>query len=345
MTKQERQIPNLISSQAYLIGLFNARLKEIDQRGVKVLRLNCHFVKSHYDDNFFHFVIQNDLTYKIETGVRRRCKIFCVSFSGHARRKMYQALKLAYEHGFNQGDVIVPKPLWYSDELMAAFYIGVPGENLLEHIKNGYFDPSIIQKVALGLLKLHDIKPTEDIKLKKHTFSPVFLDPTNVINRAYNKDTSLTHEILVQFHRLKKLYQKIIKDQAVFSHGDFHPENVIINTFNNRQLAIIDFSEVTLAPVYYDIASFLQQLEFMTRNYLTPEEYLNTEYVFLSAYFNCKKIPREIQNKINLYKSWTALKSAVYFMIFNDQANRNFAEGLLAESEDLYRQIKPQLKR
>ena len=120
---------------------------------------------------------------------------------------------------------------------------------------------------------------------------------------------------------------------------------MIINTFNNRQLAIIDFSEVTLAPVYYDIASFLQQLEFMTRNYLTPEEYLNTEYVFLSAYFNCKKIPREIQNKINLYKSWTALKSAVYFMIFNDQANRNFAEGLLAESEDLYRQIKPQLKR
>jgi len=339
MTEQERQIPSLISNQAYLIDLFNARLKEIDQQGVKVLRLNCHFIKSYYDDNFFHFVIQNDLTYKIKKGVRRRCKIFCVSFSGHARRKMYQALKLVYEHGFHQGEVIVPKPLWYADELMAAFYVGVPGENLLEHIKNGYFDLSTIKKVALGLLKLHDIKPTKGVKLKKHGFSSVFLDPTNVINRAYNKDTSLAHEILAQFNRLKKLYQTIIKDQAVFSHGDFHPENVIINTFDNRQLGIIDFSEVTLAPVYYDIASFLQQLEFMTRNYLTPGEYLNIEYIFLSTYFNCKKIPQETQNKINLYKSWTALKSAVYFMIFDDQVNRNFAAGLLTQSEDLYRQI------
>jgi len=340
MTEQERQIPSLISNQAYLIGLFNARLKEIDQRGVKVLRLNCHFIKSHCDDNFFHFVIQNDLTYKVETGVRRRCRIFCVSFSGQARRKMYQVLKLVYEQGFHQGDVIVPRPLWYSDELMAAFYLGVPGENLLEHIKNGYFDLSTIQTIALGLLKLHNIKPTKDIKLKKHAFSPVFLDPTNVINRAYNKDTNLAHEVLIQFSKLQNLYQTIIKDQAVFSHGDFHPENVIINTFNNRQLVIIDFSEVTLAPVYYDIASFLQQFEFMTRNYLTPEEYSNTEYIFLSTYFNCKKIPQEIQNKINLYKSWTALKSAVYFMIFDDQVNRRFAEGLLTQSEDLYRQIK-----
>jgi len=340
MTNQEKQIPNLIKDEQYLMDLFQQRIKNIDSQGDKILRIDNHFVKKHFDDKFFHFVLYNNITLKTITGLRKRYIILCISFSGHKRQKMYQALELIYQHGFSKGDIIVPKPLWYIDELMAAFYIGVPGDNLLEHIKNGYLDLKLIKKIAQGLAKFHQIVPPKNLKLKKHSFAPVYLDPTNIIHRDYNKNTLLAKDVLAQFKKLKKLQSTLIKSNYFFSHGDFHPENVIINRFNNNQIIFIDFSEICLAPIYYDIASFLQQLQFMTSSYLSIEEYKQIEYTFIATYFNNQKIDQTIMNKINLYKAWTSLKSVIYFMIFEDKANRDFAEYLLTQSEDYLRQIK-----
>lgn len=337
----QNKIFNLITDKNYLEDLFNKHIADIDQDGFKVLRIQSYYIKQHIDSNFFHFVIQHNIAIETRKNIRRRYKIYCVSFSHHERRKMFQVLQLAYAHGFDKGDVIVPRPLWYIDELMAAFYVGVPGENLLEHIKNGYSSLNTIRKISQGLSNFHGIAPPKSFKLTRHNFSPKYLDPTNIINRPYNRNTRLATEVVVQYKKLKIAYKKIInKNEYYLSHGDFHPENVIVNKFNNRQIALIDFSEVGLAPVYFDIGSFLQQLQFMTLNYLTPEQYQQIEYIFCSTYFNKKKLPLEIKNKLNLYKSWTALKSTVYFMIFEDEINRNFARYLLTQSEDFYRQIK-----
>lgn len=340
MTAKEKKIPQLLNDPAYLTGLFNARITDIDPTAVKLLNLQSHKIKAHFDHQFFHFVLYHNLTYETLSGLRKRCIVLSIAFSSHGRRWMYAALELAYHHGFAQGSVIVPRPLWYLPELMAAFYIGLPGDNLLEHIKNNYLNLTTIKKIANGLSKLHDIPKPKSFKLKKHDFSPVFLDPTNVIGRPYNAHTRLAQDVLAQFKQLKQAKKKLIKGAYAFSHGDFHPENVIINKFNNNQVVFIDFSEVCLAPVYFDIASFLQQLEFMTLSYLSPKAYAQIEYVLLSSYFNRKHLDTPLLDRINLYKSWTALKSSVYFMIFEDATKRRFAEELLTRSEDLYRQIK-----
>ena len=340
MTEKEKQIPKLLTNHEYMVKLFNSRLFDIDHKALKVLNLNFYIIKEHLGKKFFHYVVYHKLTLKTNTGLRKRYTILCISFSNHGRRRMYQALELAYQNGFDKGQIIVPKPLWYVEELMAAFYIGVPGDNLLEYVKNGYLNMVIVKRLAHGLSRLHNILSFKKIKLKKHNFSPIFLDPTNVINRSYNKQTQLAKEVIKQFKLLKVIKKKLGKDRHAFAHGDFHPENVIVNKFNNNQLAIIDFSEVCLAPIYYDIASFLQQFEFMTSSYLEPQEYEQAEYIFLSTYFNRQRLDKNIKNKINLYKSWTALKSSVYFMIFEDDANHRFAEQLLTKSEDLSRLIK-----
>ena len=340
MTNKEKQIPKLINDHDYMLDFFNDRIKDVDQKATKVIHLESYKVKAHFDDKFFHYVIYNKLTLKTVEGLRKRYSIICISFSSHGRQRMYQSLELIYKCGFSKGDVIVPRPLWYIDKLMAAFYVAVPGDNLLEHIKNGYLDLSTIKKIAIGLSKLHDIKKPITLELKKHDFSPAFLDATNVVGRPYNANTQLAKDVLIQFKRLQQTKHKLIQGDYIFSQGDFHPENIIINRYQNNQLAIIDFSEVCLAPAYYDIASFLQQIKFMTLSYLTPKEHDQIEYIFLSTYFKQKKIDQHIQDRINLYKSWTALKSTVYFMIFEDQVNRRFAEYLLTQSEDLYRQIK-----
>ena len=222
---------------------------------------------------------------------------------------------------------------------MCSSDLGIPGDNLLEHIKNNYINLNTVGKIAKAILKLHSIKPNK-IKLAKHKFSLDYLDPTNVLSFEHNRETKLAEAIIRQFKYLGTMHKKIISDKYFLSHGDFHPENVIINQYNNRQVAIIDLSEVCLAPIYYDIASFLQQLEFMSRSYVTEKEYKKIERVFLESYFNKLEISQEIKNKINLYKSWTALKSTVYFMIFTDQINHNFAEFLLTKSEEFCKRIK-----
>ncbi len=339
MTKQEEQIPYLLTSHAYMMGFFAQRIREINPQADKLLRLESHEIKAHRDKKFFHYVIMHQLTLRVG-GLRKRYIVLSISFSGHKRKKMYQTLELAYQHGFAKGNVIVPRPLWYIDELMAAFYIGVPGDNLLEHIKNGYLNLNLIKKIAEGLAKFHQLAPAKSLKLKKHSFSPIYLDPTNVIGRAYNQKSILANGVLEQYHLLKKAQHHLIKDDYLISHGDFHPENVIINKFNNNQIVLIDFSEVCLAPVYFDIGSFLQQLEFMTLSYLSNEQHKQIEYTFLTGYFKQRQISQDIKNKINLYKGWTALKSVVYFMIFEDETNRHFAKYLLARSEDFYQQIK-----
>lgn len=335
MTKQEKQIPDLITNPDYLENFFNGHITDIDRHGQQVVQLRCYKIKQYLDNQFFHYVLQNNLTIELKNGLRRRYKIFCVSFSGHKRRQMYQVLDLAYHHGFDQGAAIVPRPLWYVNHLMAAFYVGVPGQNFLEHLKNGNLNFKLAKELGRGLLQLHQIKiKPHNLSLSKHSFSLDYLDPTTVLDRDYNKKTKMAGDVKQQFKNLKAIYKKLIDDKPVLSHGDFHPENVIVHEFKNNKLAIIDFSETCLAPVYYDIASFLQQMEFMTRSYITPGQYAKLERAFLTGYWNEVIINDQMQAKINLYKSWTALKSAVYFMIFEDQVNQGFAKYLLRRSQE-----------
>lgn len=340
MTKQEKHIPELLNSHEYMWEFFNQRVKQIDPQAKKILHLSSHPIKAHRDEKFFHYVIEHKITLGLENGLRRRCTVMCISFSQHRRRKMYQVLELAYQHGFNKNLVTVPQPLWYINKLMALFYIAVPGDNLLEHIKNGHLDLDLIKKLAQGLAKFHQLKIPKNILLEKHKFSLNYLDPTQITQRDYNQKTLLNQDVHNQFKRLKQAEKILRQDVYLLSHGDFHPENVIINRFNTQHLVIIDFSEACLAPIYYDLGSFLQQLSFMTLNYLTPEEQQQVEYTFLSTYFNRRQLDQYIYDRINLYKAWTALKSVVYFMVFEDKTNRKFAEFLLTQSEDFYRQIK-----
>ena len=216
MTDKEKKIPNLITSADYLKDLFSQRIKDIDPRAVKILHIGSHSIKKHLDEKFFHYVILNNIVVKMENGLRKRYKILAISFSGDGRKKMYQALELVYKNGFNKGEIVVPRPLWYVGSLMAAFYVGIPGDNLLEHIKNNYINLNTVGKIAKAILKLHSIKPNK-IKLAKHKFSLDYLDPTNVLSFEHNRETKLAEAIIRQFKYLGTMHKKIISDKYFLS--------------------------------------------------------------------------------------------------------------------------------
>jgi len=222
---------------------------------------------------------------------------------------------------------------------MALFYLGIPGDSLLEHLKNGHFDLNNIKKIAQALERLHASQVPGGV-FTTHDFSFPYVDPTNVLGRDYNLNDPLKSAVLTQLSRLQQLQKKVITEKNVLSHGDFHPDNIIINKFDSHQLAFIDFSEVCLSPCYYDLASFLQQLELMSLGYLDRRLYLQAEKVFLAAYFNDQKISPAIIDKINLYKAWTALKNAVYALIFTETHDRHYARYLVTLSQKLSQHIK-----
>lgn len=341
LTQKENQIPKKLLDEKYMKEFFASRATRIDGRNRKLVKLNIHPIKKHVDSIFFHLVILYAVTFVLQDGSRKRFKIYCASRSENLREKMFKIMKLAYNYGFKSGKVLVPRPLWYVKELQAAFYVGMQGENILEHIKNGAATRGVIRKAAGFLAGFHQLKPSKDIKLNKHKFDWQYLDPTHILKREKNKNHKLTSEIKEDYKKLKKYFNKDLAHlKFELSHGDFHPENIIINKFDSTQIAIIDFSESCLAPAAYDLGSFLQQLKFMTSAYdVQGNKYDKWEELFLNEYFYRRKIKltNEIKNQIILYQAWTALKSAVYYMIFDNQYE--FVERLLKQVDEFLKNL------
>ncbi len=330
-----------LDSKQYFLDIFHERLKFIDPRAIKILFHQFFYIKRHVGDDFFHYVIEHRLTLELKNGLKIRRKIYTISFSNHGRKPMSQAMSLIYRNKFHSGPVITPQPLWYEEDTMSFFYLGIPGDTLLEHLKNGHIDFDYFKKIAQALRRLHATKFPAG-QFKQHDFSLNYLDPTAVLNRPQNLEDPLKKELISQLAVLEKLKAQIIKEKPVLSHGDFHPENIIVNRFDSNQLAIIDFSEVCLASRYYDLASFLLQLKLMSLGYLAPGVYAKIEKIILGGYFGRSAIDSEVMNKLNLYRAWTALKNAVYSMIFIEEHNRHYARYLVGLSREFSQKIKLQ---
>lgn len=319
---KEKQIPQKLLDQGYMVKFFSDYAKEIDGRIKSVARMEIHPIKQHIDDVYFHLVNMYVLTFFLEDGSRKRRKIIGATYSGHKRRKMFNAMKLAYDNGFKSGKILVPRPLWYIEDLEALFYVAVDGDNLLMHIKNGARVDKTIKKSAGFLARFHQIKPPSSIKLEKCEFDWKYFDPTNILEMEKNKDHEYTKKILEYYKKLEKHFKKLDRSKFEISHGDFHPENIMINRFDSSQVAIIDFSEACLAPYTFDVGSFLQQLRFMTLAYdITADKFDNWKKIFLNEYFSRRGIElnNEIEKEINLFQARTSLKSAIYYMVYKTQ--------------------------
>ncbi len=329
----------LLDNDQYFFQLFAKHLKEINPLAEKVLFHQLFFIKRHVGDDFLHYVVEHRLTLALKNGLKTKCRVYSISFSGHGRRSMYQAMSLVYGNKFGSGEVVVPKPLWYEEKTMSFFYLGIPGDTLLEHLKNGHFNLDYFKKITRALRRLHTTKSPAGI-FKTHEFSLNYLDPTAVLSRPQNNHDPMKAAILKQLANLSHLKAEFIKDKNILSHGDFHPENIIIDKFNSDRLAFIDFSEICLAPCYYDLASFLLQLRLMSLGYLDAKTYRQIEKTILRYYFGETKLSAEVTRGLHLYQAWTALKSAIYSMIFIEEHNRHYAAYLISLSVEFSQKVK-----
>ena len=99
-------------------------------------------------------------------------------------------------------------------------------------------------------------------------------------------------------------------------HGDVHPENII--KMSDRKIAFIDFADLCVSDFARDLGTFVQQLDYKLSQNNYSKVFINkVNKVFLEIYCQGAKIKynARLEERIKLYYSWTALRSALYWLL------------------------------
>jgi len=95
---------------------------------------------------------------------------------------------------------------------------------------------------------------------------------------------------------------------------------------NQDYLKMIDLTDVCLGDPMIDLGTFLQQFDFMGHNFISRKKMNKYKDYFIKIYFNkeIKNINIKYINRINLYQSWTALRTSVFLFYMKDVNNPVF---------------------
>ncbi|RJR30639.1 hypothetical protein C4569_04200 [Candidatus Parcubacteria bacterium] len=335
-------------NQNFLIKLFKEKIdlevfkkNEIDYIAIKT------FKKKIGKLDFYHIVAKYVVYFKNQK--QKPISIFCNANSKESRLGAYLALKYLWEKNFSDNILRCPRPLFYQKQLKATFYLEATGKNLYQYLIDPHPDYDKIKKIVhlagQWLAKLHNL-PVKGVK----NFNPMHSKVSTIIPGAkhFLKIIENKHSDYPAYHdQIKELYDKIyhLENQLndgkkYIIHGDFHPENIV---FNERKgiFYAIDYTDCCLAHFTRDLGSFYQQLAYMARKKLPKNKINELQKIFINSYILKRKLKLSAKDrkKFNLYKSWSALRSAVYFLTIVP-FDRTRADLLLTESREYLKKIR-----
>ncbi len=327
-------------NQEYIIELFDRNFKKIYPNYIGIEKLQIHTIKKHLDDKFEHIV--SSYSFLIIRSINNekkylRLNIYCSAHSDGSRKKVMDIIKFITP--FNISD---QKALFYDNKTQSMFYEGVRGQNLYYYIQHQVDVKKYIKEVAIKLANLHELKIDKKIKITKFKSNLWSLDPSNVLNSnktlelktSKNEIIKLLKYIKIEFKRLK-----IESHQNCFIHGDFHPENIIIQE-DTKDINIIDFTDVRISDFTQDLGSFMQQFRFMSLRFYPGRKVEYYQTIFLRNYFKTRNISinQDIKNRMLFFQAWLSLRSAVFFLHSNNaEIKVNF---LIQQTKEFLDQIK-----
>lgn len=271
----------------------------------------------------YHVVFGFKVYFIKADGGELKIPIVCSAHSDEPRENVYLALKYLWGLGLGKEEIDLPRPLFYSEEFNGTFYRGLSGQNLLYYIKNkkaAEIEKIVIAAAAL-FVRLHSLPAKTETN-----FNPINSRIKTVVPGIDN----ILEEMTLRYHGkytadLQKIYDYFVeKEEKFFSsgqslsliHGDAHPEN-IIKTGVNR-IGLIDFTDFCLGDFARDLGSFMQQLEYKiirkTDDIASAEK---MKKLFLDNYlkFSGLTLSSELQERINLYYNWTAIRTSTYWFL------------------------------
>ncbi|MBI4779471.1 phosphotransferase [Candidatus Falkowbacteria bacterium] len=330
------KINNLLDEKIVL-DLFKKEILPKYPEFSDIKQIKTHLIKDNIWISTYHVVIEYQTTFINSDKKFETLPIYCTAHSDEPRLNSFEALTFLWQNGFNKGNLTILRPLFYLPDFNAFFYQGINGQNLYQYIrrKDVATIEAVAAKAAAWFAKLHHLSATAEAA---KNFNPVNSLIETIIPGMAHALAKIKGQEPRYFEICRQAYEKINQEEKDFFastgqrwliHGDAHPENIII--IDKNKIGVIDFTDICLADYARDLGTFLQQLEFMMLRKI--DDRLQVEKIkqlFLNSYFKNAKITLgdNLRKRINNYYNWTALRTAIFFLL-KDKAEPERAHGLL----------------
>jgi len=279
--------------------------------------------KKHIWESTYHVVVEFLVYFATAEKKIHKLSIFCSAHSNENRKDVYDSLEFLWRRGFGDKHFSVPRPLFYSSYFNGTFYRGVVGHNLHYHIstKNYVEIEKIVPQAAKWFAKLHNLKNVTEFNYNTEN---------GRIRTVIPGIDSVLREIKKKYPHYLNFYERAYDifiskeeeflngtDQRWLIHGDAHPENII--KMNDIKVAVIDFTDMSLADFTRDLGCFLQQFEYMgiQKKKLDPSYVSQVRQLFLDNYFanSPEKLTVEVKARIDNYYNWTMMRTITYLLM------------------------------
>ena len=323
--------------EKFVLDLFKKEILPKYPEFSDIKEIKTHLIKDNIWTSTYHVVIEYQTTFVDLENHLETLPIYCTAHSDEQRLNSFEALTFLWQNGFSQENLTISRPLFYSPDFNAFFYQGVSGENLYQYIrrKDVATVEDVVVKAAAWFAKLHHLSAIAEAA---KNFNPLNSRIETIIPGMAHALTKVQAEEPRYFEICRQAYEKINQEEKDFLssteerwliHGDAHPENIII--IDKDKIGVIDFTDICLADYARDLGTFLQQLEFMMLRKIDDQnEVEKIKRLFLNSYLKNAGITLDdnLQKRINNYYNWTALRTAIFFLL-KDKAEPERAHGLL----------------
>jgi thiamine kinase-like enzyme len=275
----------------------------------------------------YHVVISYHLTLLNTAGEKNKLEIVCSAHSDEPREVVFKVLKYLEKTDLSDDGIALPRPLFFSSEYNGTFYRGVEGKHLLQIIKEGkkIKTKKIVMLAARLFARLHNLKLPKDLNIfsdANYSLRTVVPGRDTIVRKIGNRfgDTYV--------HDISKLYDYFIAEEKKFFnstskrwliHGDAHPENII--SAGKDKIGLIDFTDFCPADFARDLGTFMQQLEYQIMCYFNDQVLASAmKQLFLRSYLEHSGLDlnKSLQARIDLYYNWTAIRTAVFWLLKYD---------------------------
>lgn len=308
--------------QQYVSELFAEKILPLYPGFKEIKTVKISPVKKNIWTTTYHVVIEFMAGFSDANGAITELPVFCSAHSNEPRKNSFEALSFLWRNGFKHGNLTVPRPLFFSEYFNGYFYRGAQGQNLYHYIRHQNFAEikDIIPKAAAWFAKLHgmDASKAKNFNEPNSRVRTVIPGYDLIFSKIANNYPDYCRDYKETFEFIEKKESEFFAQSSRrwLIHGDAHPENVI--KMSENTIAVIDFTDICVADFARDLGTFLQQFEYMSIRKIENENYVKTmQNLFLENYFKLAKAKRDakLEQRIHLYYCWTALRTAVVFLL------------------------------
>lgn len=288
-----------------------------------IVRVKIRPYKKMIWETTYHVVIGFDVHFKDSEGEIWRLPLVCSAHSNEPRENVYKALHYLWFKKFNDPEIALPRPLFFSAGFNGSFYEAIAGENLLYYIKQNNIPEveKIIKSSARLFARLH-ATPVEP----EANFNPLNAHIKTVIPGVDNIFKEMEERYPGRYSDdLRRFYDYFISQEEIYFatkpdlkliHGDAHPENIIKT--GEDSIGIIDFTDFCLGDFARDLGTFTQQLEYKITTKLGDYDLAERmKKLFLETYLTAAGLDKDqnLENRMKLYYNWTAIRTATYLFL------------------------------